>query len=75
LDYAEHLNDVERLQEEQLAVARFLLKQHGVRRVFAERLTDETVPDSRLRLDLPQDLAEAEKRGPLPDEERRLQRE
>lgn len=41
--YAQHLNDVEELQRQQVDLLRDLCKTHGVRKVFYEGVTDENL--------------------------------
>lgn len=48
--YEEHLLEVELVQTEQLAVLRCLIKHHGLKRVFAEGLTEEDMPVFREKL-------------------------
>jgi hypothetical protein len=47
--YLEHLREVERVEEEQLALLRRLAQQHGLRRVFLEGLTSDGVAGYRAK--------------------------
>ncbi len=43
---------VEKVQDEELAITRYLIKHHGVRFIYSEGLSAKGMPDYRLRLDL-----------------------
>jgi hypothetical protein len=52
MDFASNLAAVEKVQQEQMAIARFLIKAHGLKTIFSEGLSKESLPDLNLRLDL-----------------------
>lgn len=58
--YAEFLDDVETVQNEQIAILRGLIREHGIKAVFMEGVTDENVAKFRAtakelpELDLPE---------------------
>ena len=43
---------MEKVQDDQLAIARYLIREHGLQDVYFEGLTEQTLPDLRVRLDL-----------------------
>ena len=75
IDFEANLADVGRVQEDELAIARFLIANHGLKEIFSEGLSDETMPGLHLRLDVLKDLERLETRGGMDKEAIRIQRE
>jgi hypothetical protein len=75
IDFQGNLEAVAKVQDEQIAVVRFLIHDYGLSRVYGEGLSDEAMPDLRLRIDMLRDLALLEKRRGLDAAARRQQRE
>jgi hypothetical protein len=75
IDFDKNLAIVERVQADELAVARSLIAEHGLKEVYCEGLTEHTLPALRLRLDLLKDLDTLADLGGLDDAARRHRRE
>jgi hypothetical protein len=73
IDFEENLAIVEKVQDDQLAIARFLIREHGLTEMFSEGLSH--VADLDARLGLLRTLADAKKVGLLDAEGRKMQRE
>jgi hypothetical protein len=52
IDFAENLKIVEAVQLDQLGIARHLIREHGVKAIYSEGLSEKSMADYRLRLDL-----------------------
>ena len=52
IDFEANLDAVEKVQEDQLAIARYLIREHGLQDVYHEGVTEQTLRDLRVRLDL-----------------------
>jgi hypothetical protein len=61
IDFEENLATAAKVQDDQLAIARFLIREHGLAEIFSEGLADESLPDLHTRLDLLRTLAKAER--------------
>jgi hypothetical protein len=59
VDFNGHLNTVEKVQTDQLAIARWLMRDQGVRDLYLEGVTTETLADWQLRLETLKLLDEA----------------
>ena len=48
--------DVEKVQADQLEIMRWLIREHGVKEIYSEGLTEKKMPDLRLRVEVLNDL-------------------
>jgi hypothetical protein len=75
IDFEANLATVAKVQEDELAIARFLIRDHGLKEIYSEGLALESVKDLQLRLDVLKDLDRLEELGGLDDAARRHKRE
>ena len=75
IDFEASLDAVEKVQEDQLAIARYLIREHGLQDVYFEGLTEQTLPDLRVRLDLLKPLDRLAALGGMDEAARRHRRE
>jgi hypothetical protein len=75
LNYPALLDEVERVQTDEMAIARFLIRRHGVRAVFSEGLSKESMSDFTVRVDLLRDMDTLASAGKLDADELRQRRE
>ena len=75
IDFAANLAIVERVQLEQLAITRHFMRPHGLRVIYAEGLTEKTLPDLHLRVNLLKDMTRLAAAGELGEDARRQRRE
>jgi hypothetical protein len=75
IDFEANLDTVEKVQEDQLAIARYLIREHGLQYVYLEGLTEQTLPDLRVRLDLLKTLDRLAALGGMDEAARRHRRE
>src|SRR5262249_13615371 len=75
IDFEANLDTVEKVQEDQLAIALYLIHEHGLQDVSHEGVTEETLPDLRVRLDLLKTLDRLAALGGMDDAARRHRRE
>src|SRR5262249_54071865 len=65
LDFQAHLDSVEKVQADQLAIARFLIVRTGTNSIYSEGLSEESMPALRLRLELLSDMEKLERADAL----------
>src|SRR5258708_10012896 len=75
IDFEENLANVEKVQEDQLAIARFLIREHGVKEIFSEGLSESNMEDLALLLAVLNDLDRLEAIGGMDAAARQHQRE
>jgi hypothetical protein len=75
LDYPASLDKVERVQSDEITIARFLIRRHDLRVVFSEGLTKETMSGLTVRVDLLRDMDTLASAGKLDAYELRQRRE
>ncbi|HZZ80670.1 MAG TPA: hypothetical protein VFE62_19360 [Gemmataceae bacterium] len=75
IDFDANLKTVESVQEEELAIARHLIREHGLKAIYSEGLTPDTLPHLQLRLDLMKDLERLAAPGHLDAEAKGMLRE
>ncbi|MBI3410370.1 MAG: hypothetical protein HY040_18680 [Planctomycetes bacterium] len=74
LDFSALLSTVEKVQADQLGIARFLVREHGAKAIYCEGLSGEALPALRLRLDLLRDMDALDKAGKLDPAEKEQKR-
>jgi hypothetical protein len=75
IDFEDNLATVEKVQEDQLAIARFLIREHGVKAIHKEGISESSLEDLALLLVVLKDLDRLQAAGGMDDEARRHQRE
>jgi hypothetical protein len=75
IDFDANLKAVEPVQDEEMAIARHLIREHGLTTIYTEGLTPETMPHLALRLRLLKDFEDVARDGGADAESRRMQRE
>lgn len=73
IDFDENTALVEKIQADELAIARFLIKSQDIRTVYSEGISKQTMPAYRLRLDIMRDLIKPDDR--MSKDTRQRQRE
>ena len=75
IDFDANLAEVEKVQADQLEIMRWLIREHGVKEIYSEGLTEKKMPDVRVRVDVLNDLNRIEDLGGMDAETARRQRE
>jgi hypothetical protein len=75
IDFEANNAAVEKVQDDQLAIARYLIREHGLQDVYHEGVTEQTLPDLRVRLDLLKTLDRLAALGGMDEAARRHRRE
>jgi hypothetical protein len=75
IDFQANLDAVEKVQDDQLAIARYLIREHALQAGYHEGVTEQTLPDLPVRLDLLKTLDRLAVLGGMDDAARRHQRE
>jgi hypothetical protein len=75
LNYQALLDEVERVQTDEMAIARFLIRHHALRAVFSEGLSKDSMSAFKVRVDLLRDMDTLARAGKLDADENRQRRE
>jgi hypothetical protein len=75
LNYPALLDEVQRVQSDEMAIARFLIQRHGIQAIFSEGLSKESLSGFTVRIDLLRDMDTLAKAGTLDADELRQRRE
>jgi hypothetical protein len=75
IDFEANNDVVEKVQHEQVVIARYLIREHRLQDVYHEGVTEQTLPDLRVRLDFVKTLDQLAARGGMDETARRHRRE